>query len=271
MTTAQTLSRDDPFYSPKYSISRGWFHVDNFHSRLKAFLDSAPFNIVTEIDADTGNYVQKIKLVKAIPNDLEGCAIDAAGNFRNALDQAMFVIRKETYFPFGKTDLDFENAVKGRCVNVPKEIINVIRELKPYVGGDDYLWSLNKLANTNKHGVIVPIASVFGQMTTDAKWSFTKNEVELNRFDLSNHTFHTNLAGSVFVGFFGIDPIEGDEAGRVLSFMGMAAESAVIMMEQEAQRLGIIDIQLSSGYKAMLAMVGESAEGAAKDGTDAPE
>lgn len=267
MKAAENLSWNDPFYSPKYSISRGWFHVDEFHSRLKAFLDSAPYNIVTEIDADTGNYVQKIKLVKAIPNDLEGCAIDAASNFRNALDQAMFaIVRKETYFPFGKTDFDFENAVKGRCVDVPKEIINVIRELKPYVGGDDYLWSLNKLANTNKHGVIVPIASVFGQMTTDAKWSFTKNEVELNRFDLSNRTFHTNLEGSVFVGFFGIDPIEGDEAGQVLSFMGMAAETAVKMMELEAQRLGIIDLQLSSEYKAMLAMVGESAEGAPKDG-----
>lgn len=116
MTAAEILSRDDPFYSPKYSISRGWFHVDNFQSRLKAFLDSAPYNIVTEIDADTGDYVQKIKLVKAIPNDLEGCAIDAACNFRNALDQAMFVIgRKGTYFPFGKTESDFENAVKGRC------------------------------------------------------------------------------------------------------------------------------------------------------------
>lgn len=117
---------------------------------------------------------------------------------------------------------------------MPEGIINVIRERKPYAGGDDYLWGLNKLANTTKHGVIVPIASVFGQMTTDTKWSFTKNEVELNRFDLSNHTFHTNLAGPVFVGFFGIDPIEGDEAGQVLSFMGMAAESAVMMMELEA-------------------------------------
>jgi hypothetical protein len=253
MITAETLFRDDPFYSPKYSISRGWYHVDEFKTRVQAFLDSDPYEIVTEVETDSGDYVQKIKLVKPIPQDLEGWAVDAAGNFRSALDQAMFIIAgKKTYFPSGKTVTEFENSVKGRCKGMPEEMIDVIRRFKVYIGGDDHLWSLVNLAGTNKHGIIVPIASVFGQMSADAQWDFAKNEVELNRFAPSSLRFKSNLTGSVFVGFYGIDPIEGDEAAQALDFMGIGAEMAIKGMEMEAQRLGIIDHELDSQYRAIL-------------------
>jgi hypothetical protein len=244
---------NDIFHNAKYSIGRGKYHAAKFQSATDAFLLTDPYRIVFGVEPETGDHVQKIRLVKPMPEDLKGLALDAVSNLRNALDQMMFAITgKMTYFPIGETLSDFENAVKGRCKEVPIEILEVIRGFKPYRGGNFNIWELNKLANSNKHGIIVPCVPEIGEIyfprvasediTPDlgqvGAWDFTKNEMELNRFR-PDGTYKSNISIAVYIGFHGIPEVEGTPAVEVLNVCALCVETVFQNVQIAAADLGI--------------------------------
>lgn len=254
------LSRNDPFYSSKLSIERGKHHAGEFTEHLTAFTDSNPHAFVIEVDPDTGEDLHKIKLIKPMPIEIEGLALDAASNFRNALDQAMFaIVGKMTYFPFGINEADFEKNVTGKSKkSVPVEVINLIRRFKPYLGGNDPLWALNKIGNTNKHGVVVPMATnltsyTFGDLEIEPGsgpifiggnpgWDFEKNEMIVNRFAAgAKYKITANPRISFFIGMHGIPVVEGQEVVTVLNYFSSIVESIVMALEAEWLRLQRIE------------------------------
>jgi hypothetical protein len=250
------LSRDDPFYSSKYSIERGKQHAANLAKGVKAFVATKPYTLVREPDPDTGGKVEKIRVTKPFPDDLEGIALDAAANLRNALDQAMFsVMRKDTNFPFGKSSNDFERAVERYCKKVPEDIINLIRGFKPYVGGDGVLWALNKFGNTTKHATIVPMCAAVGSMSLGSyrinnvgkapftlsmpRWDFAKNEMVICRFGGNTGVAYdsSNFRISLFITVHGIPVIEGQPVESVLAYLIGKVGEIVMAIEAEAIRL----------------------------------
>lgn len=83
--------------------------------------------------------------------------------------------------------------MNGRCKHLPKKIVDLLRAFKPYKGGDNRLWALNELCNTNKHASIRPVAIASGgieyrNITANDRasvippvWDRAKNEMELIR------------------------------------------------------------------------------------------
>src|SRR5262249_50839560 len=66
---------------------------------------------------------------------------------------------KRTQFPIADSLDDLNNLITGRkvCQDVPDAIVAVFRRFKPYKGGNDDLWALNKLRNST-HTQLIPIA-----------------------------------------------------------------------------------------------------------------
>lgn len=222
----------DIFHSPKRSIARGEHHVEDFARQLDVFLSTEPYSIVVEQEPDTGDYVQKVKSDKPFPDDLEQIAADAITNLRNALDQMMFAIGgKGSYFPGGgNSPTDFENAIRGRCKKIPVEIVKVIRGFKPYRGGDDHLWALNELANTNKHGIFIPCITELGKII--GVWDDpAKHEMELSRFRVSSAQLQSNIGVAFYVSFGGIPEIQGTPADEILQTFVLSVDEVLLSVE----------------------------------------
>lgn len=98
--------------------------------------------------------------------------------------------RRTVIFRLSDSAENLEKVIRGRCSDVPPEIIAIVRSFKPYKDGDFALWALNKLANT-KHTYLMPIGDGGGgtfiknlRVTSSGRcdigpprWNRAKNEI----------------------------------------------------------------------------------------------
>jgi hypothetical protein len=251
---------NDPFHSSKYKIERAKHHVSEFERQVVEFHNTNPYAHVTEIDPNTSEQVHKYKLVKPMPVALQGIADEAVYNLRSALDQVGYAIAiaagkngKRAHFPFGDDAVQLENNInRGTCKDLPNEIVDLIRSFKPYKGGNDLLWALNKLCNTNKHASICPVAVLSGGVHFNQGhftgggpsisahfWNRTKNEMELFRVRPGT-TYNVNFQFSAFVAFRDVEFVDGAPVLAVLNEFVRIVEGVVMALEAETRRLGLV-------------------------------
>ncbi len=215
------LERSDPFYSPKKLISDAENTLQKFLEITTGFLEKNPFDTTVEPSEDGLWIEQKIVAREPVPDEIEKYARQTINDARHALDQAMYVVcgNNHTYFPIGKTEQDFENAVKGRVSRCPERVVDVIREYKPYYDydgtreGNYLIWALNRLSNESKHGMIVPVPLNIGKRFWDrlyippnsppiqlgmSDWNAAKGEMVVNRF---HPNAEVNFSMRINVGF----------------------------------------------------------------------
>ncbi len=252
----------DPFHSSKRSVAWGHQHIQNFERQITEFFKTNPYSNVCEYDPKSNGKAYKIKLTKPMPVALENIAADAVNNLRSALDQACYALQpageKGRYatFPFSSDAAQFETAVKGRCKALPKEIVDLIRGFKPYKGGDDLLWALNEVCNTNKHGILAPVAactSVVRFKKIDfvpsgvgagfalqlPVWDRAKNEMVLFLSD-KRSTVEADVDFSAHIVFCDIEIVDGQPAEAVLKDFFNIANRIVMTIEAEAKRIGLV-------------------------------
>lgn len=157
---------DDPFETSEFSIAWAKDHITEFHRESDAFLnDENAGTFVVETSSNGIWQMIKFKLSKPMPRSLRGRAGDAAFNLRHALDQAICSVfalaglpTHSSYFPIADTfETNEKTLSKGRWAKIPQDITEIVRGAKPYKGGNDLLWALNRLTNTNKHGILRPV------------------------------------------------------------------------------------------------------------------
>lgn len=250
----------DPLESAKYTLAHAKRHIKNFDALHRGFIHSDPYATVVEFGFPNID-IHKIKLVKPMPEPLAGVAFDTLNSLRAVLDQSTFAIAvaagtngKKAHFPFGDTLSEVEDrrkAPRGGSHQLPKEIFDFIVTLKPYKGGNNFLWAVNKLCNSNKHEVIVPVAIFAGGGSIDHAridgalefnfppiWDGTKNEMVLAVVKRGSKPDY-DLKVATFIAFANVDGIRNKPALNILSNMAIAVERAVVGLEAEARRLGL--------------------------------
>jgi hypothetical protein len=213
-----------------------------------------PYAQVVEHDLNTNENIYKITLVKPMPVALSGIMFDAVNNLRAGLDQAIFAIagsNKLRSFPFADTSTDFENAVKGRCKDLPDEIVDLVRTFKPYKGGNDLLWALNKRCNSNKHAIDTTVAIARGDATQSivefrgpgslsrSVWDRAKNEMEIARLKPGG-TFQMNFQVDGFIAIRDVEIVDGEPAPALLNEFIRIVEGIVMAIEAESKRIGLL-------------------------------
>lgn len=155
-----------PFQGPKLKIERAERHIRDLQAAIDAFLACDPYPI--RIEDDPKQRIRRITIdfVAAIPDEVALIAGDAAHNLRSALDITICDIgaslgdhTRRARFPFATNPDDFEAELKRKVKGFPPDILNLIRGLKPYDGGDDVLRALHRLDIIDKHQIIVPAAN----------------------------------------------------------------------------------------------------------------
>lgn len=252
------------FASAHQKLAWGRKHVAELEREIGIFLKVSPGKIVTEPHPNKPDQaIHKLRLEHALPCQLSMIAGDAVDNIRASLDHAMFAVATaafpgksidSAYFPFAGSALSLENALKGRT-NIPREILPLLRGLKPYKGGNDILAALNLACNRNKHALILSLAAV--PITLHGKvrgtggpisitlekfkgpwvWDSGKNEME---FFITRHDaqFDAEFDFRFLVTLAEIVPDE--QAFTALYAIAGEVERILVAIEAESRRIGIV-------------------------------
>lgn len=255
----------EPFESSRRKLARSKKHITDLDWQVMAFLNGNPYAEVREPDPQRPNHIVfKIKLVRPLPSGLDEIVGDAVNNMRSALDHAGYEIAvasgrtdpQHAYFPIFGSAANFDKSARSRCKDVPDEIFAFFRALKPYKGGNDLLWALNRIAVGDKHRVItamgsgglrtaVHIASTDGyfEVPECPVWDPDKHEIKIATFGpgaSNTPSFNYEFDFFAFIAFDKVEVIGGEPVVPVLNKMASIVDGIILGIEAEAKRLGYI-------------------------------
>ncbi len=249
----------DPFYSPKARLKRANKHLGRLKKRIDRFFKPNPCRQVVELDADGITQIHKLKFIKKPPESWTHSATEILEGLRSALDQIGYasavaagkVAPKKTQFPIGDDPVGLDNLINRKVSkDLPDEILALFCSFKPYKGGNDAIWALNKLANA-KHTTLVPVAvsgapSLIRNITIslgvsllNPTYDSEKHEIPLARVPPGGHLQY-NLQVSFLVGFGNVDFLGQQAAVDVLRTMAAEVERVLMATEAECRRLRFI-------------------------------
>lgn len=159
---------------PRLKIDRAKHHINDLNGKINAYLAQRPYTLVVIDDPEAEKRTVRIKTNIAIPDELSMILGDAIHNLRSALDLVVFGMvgnkapRPEAVqFPFASRVEALEATIKNRQVEFAGEkVVNAIKALKPYPGGDALLYGIHALDIADKHKLIVAVGRVT-QMPAD--------------------------------------------------------------------------------------------------------
>lgn len=248
----------DPFRAARRQIEKAKKHIKNLERDLLVYINSTPGKKVIESDANGIEYLHKLRLIRPIPDSLADEAEAAVNLLRSSLDHAGRVVAVTTgkadphnaTFPFG----DDATYLKGQggSKDLPPEMFAYMRSFKPYKGGNDLLYAVNKACNTNKHDFLVPMAIAgggtgirdfyappgVGFALPNPVWDRTKNEIVYLRTFILGPQPQYDMRITVYVVFDEIQGIAGQEPVTALENMTSVVERVFAGIEAESRRLG---------------------------------
>jgi hypothetical protein len=172
-----TTTVDEPvlsFNQAALKIQWSQILIQNLDRVCAYFIQSKPYHVSVERDAQEGRYRFDVGLKQDIPPQISLLMGDICGNLRAALDYAwMGLVRRESSKDADKKTLPFANdrqALKGMVTSsaikrAAKEAEGLLVDrIKPHYdftnGGNVPLAALNKLSNWNKHNLLIAAAGV---------------------------------------------------------------------------------------------------------------
>ena len=157
------------FYNPRLLLADGRDETYRLNIAVRDFLDRTARFHVPRFDLEKRVYVHKVQFEDALPPYFAVSVRKIVSPLRSALDHAVNASKASlgsaklnAAFPFGDTPAEFERDVIRKCRSVAPEIITVVRGFRPYKGGNNDLWALNKLRNVKEHRLLVAPALAGG-------------------------------------------------------------------------------------------------------------
>jgi hypothetical protein len=194
----------DPLRGAYFGIEHAQRHIEELVRQTTAVTTGKDsiYQPVVEKSADGSEDILKVRLTQPLPELLSGIAFDAVSNLRAALDRATLAAAVaagrtgntiEAKFPFAISAGELK-ARKGKWhfKHIPGPIFDeIVTALKPYPGGNDSLWAVNKLCNIYKHEIVVPTVATASRITFNHSdktylehplpWDASTHEVEIGR------------------------------------------------------------------------------------------
>jgi hypothetical protein len=166
------VSKDDKFFSSKLKIERAKRHIQELSNGIVDYLKARPFRVVVEKDPNSPNHLWTLRVKNEVPCHLSAIIGDAIHNLRASLDLLASDLvsmaggnTKNVYFPFGDDADGFEEMIKKRHLDqAGDDVVEMVRSLKPYKGGNELLRTIHDLDITDKHKTLIPTAHYGGDV-----------------------------------------------------------------------------------------------------------
>lgn len=158
------------FVGTELKIIRAKSHIRELENQLVDYIKSKPFKVVVESDDGGTNHLWTLRVKHDIPMIFAAIIGDVIHNLRASLDLLATELvehagqdAKNVYFPFGNDSDGLEQMIKKRRIEKAGQgVVDIVRELQPYTGGNKLLRSLHDLDITDKHKSLVPVAHYAG-------------------------------------------------------------------------------------------------------------
>jgi hypothetical protein len=255
----------DPFQSPKRRLGRAKQHVRALDTGLQRFYKKQPYVRVIETHTDGMSQALKIKLRRQIPDRYTDIAYEALEALRSALDQTAYaaaVCCNHTrpdlvHFPVTDDPAQFENTVRGRCKDLPPEIVTLFRSFHAYPGGNDLLVALNRIRRQGFHRILEPVGSGFLAATgvqgtikagpiaeyptyvPNMVWDSEKDEMIYGVVGPGGE-FKYEIQFTFTVTFGEVEGLAGAPVVPALRELVRLVEGIILATESEARRIGLL-------------------------------
>ena len=194
------------FEPAKESVDWAKEAIGELRVASQAFFNGHPAEVITELDSQTGEHVQKVRFRTRIPGAIQRKTAEAMANLKNAFDMAAFAARnissgmskKSVYYPWARDPTDLGVLLQKRGFD--KDLWDTFRAHEPYSrsyaysGGSDVARALAQLANTKHTYGLAINGNVLSSKHPDIScsgttvrilglcWDPKKNETELMRW-----------------------------------------------------------------------------------------
>lgn len=166
------------FDSAKLKIERAKHHIRDLNGQVDAYSAQRPLGIFHSFDSKASQVTYEVKAKIPMPDEIPLILGDAIHNLRSALDLLIYEMvgdkcetdrqRKQVQFPFSKSAQILDATIKAKQVHLAGEkVVQKIKGLKPYPGGNEMLYGIHALDVTDKHKLIIPISGNAGLASTD--------------------------------------------------------------------------------------------------------
>jgi hypothetical protein len=253
----------DIFADSKIRLSQAKRHITILEREIRVFLNNyAERSYVIEADpSDSSYFLHKIKIIESPSEEIIAYTTDAIDNLRAALDLAWWRLavtagfinpNANGKFPFADNAMKFESLASRGLIKFPQEVLTVLMRFKPYKGGGDLLWALNRICATNKHRSlplkIIRFRQIEGQLTKwgaaevpeDIGWDNGKKEIIFFRAH-RNTVVDSNIIISLDIAFDeSVDVVGSKPVVATLNVLVHNVEEVLLALEDTARRLMIV-------------------------------
>lgn len=164
------------FYASRAKIRRAHSLIQELDELESLQRKDLPFSINQEPHPEkTGLWRCVVRNCKPLPDEVPLILGDAIHNLRASLDLlACDLVRANNgdpsgvYFPFCQNGEDLESIIKRRKIErCSPDVIDLIRSIKPYKGGNDALRAIHDLDIADKHQLLIPTLTALSLPSID--------------------------------------------------------------------------------------------------------
>jgi hypothetical protein len=163
------MTADDRLRLIRVKIERAYKHLDELEAEVVSLGEVTFKTIRMERESEAMKPALKIDPLHVYGFDIPLASGDVVHNLRCALDHLAFQLvsvgvesgetRTEKWpdiqFPIFNSFASYEAGKRRRIQGMRREVMETIDRLKPYKGGNESLWLLRQLDNTDKHSFIL--------------------------------------------------------------------------------------------------------------------
>jgi hypothetical protein len=191
------MTADVRLNGAKLKAKWAWLHITHAQRTISEFMGAnpKPYKISTKVDPQTRELRYYLARVESPPEVLSLIIGDALFNLRSALDhlaQQFYLLGSgtttpsaRTQFPICESAKEYADQSPNRLKGMRQDAVDFIDATKPYKGGNDELWRLNKLNNIDKHRLLITVGGSFGTLTmpTEMRAQLQKSFPGIGFFD----------------------------------------------------------------------------------------
>lgn len=166
------MTADERLALIRPKIQRAKEHIRDLHVEVRAFLSTPPepYVISTKRDPQTRELIYYVSsAVEEVPSRIGLIVGDVVENLRSALDYLAYQLvlvgspgvepGRNVCFPVSENATRYNSETPGKVKGMRKDAIKAINALKPYKGGNEFLWTLHRLNNINKHRTLITVGA----------------------------------------------------------------------------------------------------------------
>lgn len=175
-------------------FNRAKYHIENLEYQINEFIKSNPYKVGFKHDPHTKQLIYYVVSALPVPDIITLQVGDAIQNLMGTLDHLAYQLvcrdcndnppsPSRIYFPIADDLSNYEKVKHLKLNGVSKKTMSVIDKIKPYKGGNDNIWILNRLNNIEKHRLLLTVGSAagginFAQLTANQTKGFFPPEAQ---------------------------------------------------------------------------------------------